>query len=224
MTDNTILDLCGGTGGWSIPYRLAGYRVIIVDPLADDHPDNLHLKVEEFCAQVEIQMHDHLLDSVVGILCAPPCTQFAGSGSRWWATKDQEKPWLLQEGIDIVLDCRKVVAYFKRHGSNLRWWAMENPKGRMRRIIKEQRGIDIGKWRMHFDPCMYGGWLDPIGDTYTKDTYLWGEFEEPEQKPVPITHKKGTSPIHRASPGPDRWRFRSITPRGFANAFFAANP
>ena len=28
-----ILDLCGGTGSWSRPYRDAGYDVRIVDPL-----------------------------------------------------------------------------------------------------------------------------------------------------------------------------------------------
>ena len=27
-----ILDLCGGTGAWSAPYRDAGYEVIVVDP------------------------------------------------------------------------------------------------------------------------------------------------------------------------------------------------
>jgi hypothetical protein len=30
-----ILDLCGGTGAWSQPYREAGYDVEIVDPAHD---------------------------------------------------------------------------------------------------------------------------------------------------------------------------------------------
>lgn len=89
---NIILDLCGGTGGWSIPYRLAGYRVMIVDPLADDHPDNLQGTVQELLAQIELGILDDELDSVTGVLCAPECTEFAGSGARWWAKKDQDEP------------------------------------------------------------------------------------------------------------------------------------
>lgn len=125
--------------------------------------------------------------------------------------------------MDIVLDCINVVKYVKAYGK-LEWWALENPRGRMRRIINERRGIDIGKWVMGFDLCEFAKWSDiPTKDTYTKFTCLWGEFTEPDKKALPMTHKKGSSPIHRASPGPDRWKLRSMTPRGFSNAFFHAN-
>lgn len=127
--------------------------------------------------------------------------------------------------MDLVLDCIKVVDIVAdRPDSHLRWWALENPKGRMRRIIHERRGVDIGPFTYAFDPCEFAGWNPGGEDTYTKRTFLWGQFEKPEHRPLPITHKRGTSPIHRAAPGPDRWRLRSATPRGFANAFFAANP
>jgi hypothetical protein len=32
MKNKIILDLCGGTGAWSKPYRDAGYTVIVVTP------------------------------------------------------------------------------------------------------------------------------------------------------------------------------------------------
>ena len=38
--DKIILDLCGGTGSWSKPYRDNGYDVRIIDPqewLEDDY-------------------------------------------------------------------------------------------------------------------------------------------------------------------------------------------
>jgi hypothetical protein len=67
---------------------------------------------------------------------------------------------------------------------------------------------------MRFDPCDYG-------DPYTKRTCLWGNFNtdlkrnsvEPEAK----------SRIHHMPPGPERGRLRSVTPPGFARAFFEAN-
>lgn len=61
-TDNSnkiILDLCGGTGSWSRPYKEAGYDVRLItlpeyDVLTYEPPE-----------------------SVYGILAAPPCTEFS---------------------------------------------------------------------------------------------------------------------------------------------------
>jgi hypothetical protein len=138
---------------------------------------------------------------VHGILMAPPCTEFAVSGARWWKTKPPE---LLDEAVEIVMACLRIAA-----DSGPVWWVMENPVGRLTRYM--------GKPVATFDPCDYG-------DPYTKRTCLWGNFTMPPKSPVPITHAKGSSPIHRAAPGPDRARLRSITPPGFARAFFEANP
>ena len=67
---------------------------------------------------------------------------------------------------------------------------------------------------MYFNPCDYG-------DPWTKKTALWGEFNIPEEKPVkPL----GKNPIWNMPPSKNRGEIRSITPRGFAEAFFRANP
>lgn len=133
---------------------------------------------------------------VHGILAAPPCTMFANSGARWPRTEEQ-----IRDALSIVDACLRLVVTCKPE-----WWALENPVGKLRRWL--------GPPAMYFDPCDYG-------DPYTKKTALWGEFTAPIKAPVePIT----PNPIHFMSPGPDRARMRSITPAGFARAFFEANP
>lgn len=67
MTDNSkkiILDLCGGTGSWSNPYKEAGYDVQLVSLPNND--------VKDFVL---------LGKPVYGILAAPPCTEFSLYGS-----------------------------------------------------------------------------------------------------------------------------------------------
>jgi hypothetical protein len=84
---------------------------------------------------------------------------------------------------------------------------MENPVGRLRKYI--------GEPKMIFNPCDYG-------DPYTKKTLLWGDFIPP--------HKNRVEPVE----GSKLWRMyggksektktmRSITPPGFARAFFEIN-
>ena len=204
----TILDLCGGTGSWSRPYREAGYRVVIVDPLAEGGDDWLGT-VENFYTALLSGSLDYIADDVRGILMAPPCTEFAGSGARWWAEKEVNEPRKLVNAIATVLACMNV-----RDDIAPQWWAMENPVGRMRRIVKERARVDIGLFTMTFNPCDYG-------DPWTKRTCLWGNFTIPKETPVKPTEG---SKMHLMSPGPERWRLRSATPPGFARAFFEANP
>lgn len=180
MSKKIILDLCGGTGSWSKPYRKAGYDVRLVTlPEIDVRtyvpPPNVH-----------------------GILAAPPCTHFSGSGARWWKEKGNEK---LLEGLAVVDACFRII-----HVAKPEWWVIENPVGRLSRYI--------GHPRMYFDPCDYG-------DPYTKKTCLWGDFNYPPKKRVEPTEG---SKLHRLPPSEKRAELRSITPNGFARAFFKANP
>lgn len=135
---------------------------------------------------------------VHGILAAPPCTVFAASGARWERTPKQ-----IHEALSIVDACLRII-----YACNPVWWALENPVGSLRKYI--------GPPAMAFDPCDYG-------DPYTKRTLLWGKFNPPVQQPVtPTSYGR----IHWA-PGikrADRATWRSITPPGFATAFFQANP
>jgi hypothetical protein len=183
--DKMILDLCGGTGAWSEPYRKAGYRVDIVTlPLQDVRLLNL-------------TMNDY--GPIYGILAAPPCDNFAVSGARWWDEKGEKA---LLESLSIVDACLRVVL-----ATNPQWWALENPVGRLKHYL--------GKPKLKFNPCDYG-------DPYTKKTLLWGDFNWPYKKNQ-VEPKEG-SKMHLLPPSEKRKELRSITPSGFAKAFFEANP
>jgi hypothetical protein len=135
---------------------------------------------------------------VHGVLAAPPCTHLAGSGARWWEEKGIDA---LIWNLSIVDACLRIVQVCKPQ-----WWALENPVGRLVHYL--------GPPKMYFHPWEYG-------DPYTKKTCLWGEFNEPKKSPVePVEGGK----MHRMGPSPDRAKLRSITPAGFAQAFFEANP
>ena len=134
---------------------------------------------------------------VYGVLAAPPCTDLSGSGARWWKQKGQEA---LLAALSTVDACLRIIVM-----SRPQFWSLENPVGRLRKYLGDPRLI--------FNPCDYG-------DPYTKKTLLWGMFNLPEKHPVPPT--KG-SMLHRLPPTKDRAMLRSITPPGFARAFFEAN-
>ena len=136
--------------------------------------------------------------NIHGILSAPPCDHLAGSGARWWKEKGEQALWDGLALCDVVMRC--VVL------AGPAWWVLENPVGRLSRFY--------GKPRMTFNPCDFG-------DPYTKRTCLWGNFNKPEKRPVEPT---SGSKMHLIPPGPNRKNLRSVTPPGFAKAFFEANP
>lgn len=218
MIDNAakiILDLCGGTGAWSRPYAEAGYDVRLITL-----PD------------YDVRTYQRQRFEVIwGVLAAPPCTEFAVSGARWWATKPPE---LLEEALAVVKACLCII-----EDTLPRWWALENPVGRLPRYI--------GKYRYTFQPWEYG-------DPWLKHTCIWGEHRIPVKHPCAkpeggtgrwrysLTNCLSPKPtaeqlarlvrtgmippdwIHRLGPCPDRAMLRSITPPGFARSFFEANP
>jgi hypothetical protein len=178
----TIISLCDGGGSWSQPYVDAGYNVQRVD----------------LTQGYDVRRYKMPKGKVHGVLAAPPCTEFALSGARWWFEKGHEP---LMEGLSVVDACLRLVLMCEPE-----WWCLENPVGRLYRWI--------GKPAMYFQPCDYG-------DPYTKKTGLWGKFNKPVTCPVePIEGSK----MNKLAPGGDRQRLRSETPPGFARAFFEANP
>lgn len=182
----TILDLCGGTGAWSKPYKEHGYDVIVVN--LPEHDARLFEKPKE---------------KIRGILTAPPCDHFALSGAQYWKQKDKDGRTL--QGLSVVDACIRIVHVCRPH-----FWALENPVGRLNKWL--------GKPRMYFNPCDFG-------DPYTKKTCLWGNFNIPKKNAVePIKVCKQGSWIQKLRGKSEKTKtLRSITPQGFAQAFFEAN-
>jgi hypothetical protein len=93
-------------------------------------------------------------------------------------------------------------------------YCVENPVGVL--------STHVRKPDYDFDPCDYGGYLDPPGDAYTKRTHLWTGNGFIMPAPKPVTPDLG-SMMHRLPPSDDRADLRSVTPMGFARAVFEAN-
>jgi hypothetical protein len=206
-----ILDLCGGTGAWSEPYRAAGYDVRLVT-----------------LPEIDVRQYDPPASDVYGVLAAPPGTEFASSGARWWAGKD---PGKLAEALEIVAACLRIIDHTRPW-----FWALENPVGRLSR---------------HIGPPRYSWHPWEVGDPWWKRTCMWGNHNEPRRlagaaEPPPFHDQRwrrsqlnalskreigrlvveGLLPpdwIHKLGPSPARATLRSITPPGFARAFYEAN-
>jgi len=191
--DKIILDLCGGTGAWSKDYKEAGYDVRVITFPPDD-----------------VRLFEKPKEHVYGILAAPPCNHFSVSGAQYWKEKDDDGRTL--DGISIMDSCIRIIFV-----CDPVFWCLENPVGRMKYYL--------GNPVMSFNPCDYG-------DAYTKKTLLWGKFNKPKTnyiEPVSNSNQENlisTPVLNGKKVGwntPECKMLRSITPPGFARAFFEAN-
>lgn len=101
-----ILDLCGGTGSWSKPYKDAGYDVRVIT-----------LPVHDIFTYTPPKQ-------VYGVLAAPPCTMFS------MARTTAKTPRDLDGAMEVVKRCLEIIWEVKPH-----FWAMENPKGLLRKFM-----------------------------------------------------------------------------------------
>lgn len=122
------------------------------------------------------------------LIAFPPCTHLAVSGARWFKEKQYEQ----REAIDFFL--------------MLAEWpveriAIENPIGIMSSRYRKPDQI-IQPWQ--------------FGHGETKATCLWLK-NLPKLEPTEIVEGR-TARVHREPPGPNRWKNRSRTYQGIANA------
>jgi len=218
VADNSkkiILDLCGGTGSWSRPYKDAGYDVRLITL---PEQDVRYYKPPR---------------RVYGVLAAPPCTDFSVSGVRWWPKKDKEKGLL--EALSVVAACLKIIEKTKP-----KFWALENPVGRLNRYMPM-------KYKYTFQPYEYGDpwtkrtciWgehnipvrcpVEPVGiilDNGKSANYpSWTGSDAGGGRLGIVDHPEYLPPdwVKEAADAPNRAALRSITPPGFAKAFYEAN-
>ena len=204
VTDKIILDLCGGTGAWSRPYAEAGYDVRVIT-----------------LPEYDVRTYQ-LPENVYGILAAPPCTEFTRERTK---SKIPRNP---EAGMIIVKACLKIINY-----CNPTFYVIENPEG----YLKDY----LGKPDFIFHPWYFG-------NPWTKKTALWGRFRIPKiqyfhwatvpkikelyvrpGRPKPsivYLHKSSKKyiPEYKNLNIKTDAEFRAITPPGFAQAFYEANP
>ena len=118
----------------------------------------------------------------------PPCTYLSSSGARYWAKRQKEQ----RAALDFVTMLM---------GADIHRIAIENPVGKISTAIRRPDQI--------IQPYEYGH-----GET--KQTCLWLK-NLPILCPTNIVSGRETRILNEA-PGPDRWKRRSRTYQGIADA------
>lgn len=183
----------------------AGYRCVCVDTQHKIRKPRFDGLIEYRWGDVRSLTPKDFGETPAFACAFPPCTHFTVSGNQDWPKKGLR---LLIDSLEIVEACRQLIEFWGCPGY------LENPVGRLSSIWRKPDHV--------FNPCDYGGYLDPPGDAYTKKTCIWtfGDFVMPPTKKVePVLGSK----MHKMPPSSERANLRSETPRGFARAVFETN-
>jgi hypothetical protein len=213
-----ILDLCGGTGGWSKPYREAGYTVHTIT-LPEYNVGDYWMVGDAIRFRKQVWKRDGgeflevPIKDIHGVLAAPPCTHF--SIARRTTAKI---PRDLVGGLTTVKACLKLIHEIQSNGNFLQFWAMENPRGYLRKF-------------MGVPPYSFEHWQFEPESPFSKPTDIWGNFiapkptvkTKPNRAHIPTTWQSPKAPAGYEHMQLDRAAIRAITPAGFARAFYEAN-
>lgn len=122
------------------------------------------------------------------MIAHPPCTHLAVSGARWFKDKQQEQKESL-EFVELLMN------------APIKQIAIENP-------------ISIISSRIRKPDQIIQPWM--FGHGETKATCLWLK-NLPKLQPTNIVEGREAR-IHKLPPSPDRWKIRSKTYQGIADA------
>jgi hypothetical protein len=125
------------------------------------------------------------------MIAHPPCTHLAVSGARWWSDKQDEQRAAL-DFVRLLMD------------APVPRIAIENPVSKISTAIRKPDQI-VQPWQ--------------FGHGETKATCLWLKGL-PKLVPTQVVDGREAR-IHNMSPSPDRWKERSRTYQGIADAMAA---
>ena len=200
-----ILIGCETSGRVRRAFAALGHDAWSVDLLPSEDRSNRHIVGD---------VRDHL-DGGWDLLAVmhPPCTRLCNSGVRWLHTpppgRTADEMWAeLDEGAALFSAC---------WNAPIPRVCVENPV--MHRHARE-------RIENYARPQIVQPWW--FGDPLLKATGLYlrglpplvrdGALTPP---PVGSKERRAWSVVHRMPPGPDRWKERSRTPQGLANAMAA---
>lgn len=235
-----LLSLFDYSGEWSRPYYENGWNVFQWDIKLDEYLDVNRIETAEQALEE--------FEDINGILAAVPCTEFTVAGAQYWNMKDADGR--TAAACQLVYQTLKLVNLFTPTDPDydeVFFWSLENPVGRLSKLIPE-----VGlPW--YFNPHEFAGYLNPTKkqlarldairlkaghgvtneesqfvvdmNAYTKKTGLWGEFNKPIKKPVDFVKcsPQGSFTQRLGGKSDKTKEERSITPAGFAWAFYDAN-
>jgi hypothetical protein len=208
IKDRIILDLCGGTGAWSKPYKDNGYDVRNIT--LPDYDVRTYMPPK----------------NVYGILAAPPCTMFSLARTKANKPRDLEEGFeIVRACLNIIWSCMEIQQDTKKKTLPLKFWVLENPNGMLK--------FFLGKPVFEFNPYEFGdgykkrtmlwGWFNEpkkkIGKIIVEAPYhslnpkIMKKFDQLASREIaPEMFGKLT-----------RQERRAITPSGFAKAFYEEN-
>ena len=213
MKTLNVLSLFDHSGQWSQPYWDAGHNVISVDI---KEGADVVCSVSDFDCEFLIDLvyesgafgANTTNGGVDVILAAPPCTDFASSGAQYWGVKDEDGRTAL--AAHLLLQTLRTIEFLKPQV-----WAIENPVGRLNKLFPGLDAYGPWYWQPHW-----------FGDAYTKKTGLWGSFSRDlvrnDVEPVKACDA-GSWLMQLGGSSAKTKEMRSVTPAGFAQAFYQAN-
>lgn len=226
-----IISLFDYSGAWSKPYKDNGFEVKQID--IKNGIDILTWDYEKEFSGISNISNSPNNDiskaaSVCGIIAAIPCTDFALTGAASFAKKD--KDGTTAKSILLAEKTLEIIRYFGDHHWGYYgglydkedtefFWCIENPMTRIHKLVPE-----IGSLKFRFSPNEFAQYSDnPESNQYSKQTWLFGTFKNPIKKTLPslITGLKWKD--SKRGDKEKKSELRSITPDGFAKAFYKAN-
>jgi len=222
--EKIILDLCGGTGAWSRPYKEAGYDVRNIT--LPDYDVRTYKPPK----------------NVYGILAAPPCTMFSLARTKANKPRDLKEGFeIVRACLEIIWSCMEVKQDTRKKTLPLKFWALENPNGMLKYFL--------GKPAFEFNPYDFGdqyqkhtylwGWFNEPKKSPVRLDKKLKELHKTNSQPLPVLKpykslnpklQKKFDKLASREIAPEmfgkltRQERRAITPAGFAKAFFRANP
>jgi hypothetical protein len=183
-----VLVACEFSGVVRDAFRVRGHDAWSVDLLPTESDPRYHFVAD---AALCVESWAHMFDPLTPwdlLIAHPPCTHLAVSGARWFKEKRAEQE-------DALAFVRRLLA------APVGRIALENP-------------VSIISSRIRKPDQIVQPWM--FGHGETKATCLWLK-NLPPLKPTNIVEGR-TPRVHFASPGPDRWKERSRTLQGIADA------
>lgn len=201
-----VLIACESSGTVREAFRKRGHDAWSCDLLPADDGSEHHLQMDALYAiqAGNIKTDFSGTDQTEGwdiIIAHPPCTHLASSGARHFASKRADGRQ--KQGIDLFM---AIVRACEKEGSA---WAIENPIGIMSRLYRKPDQIVQPWW---------------FGHPETKATCLWlhnlpclvpTHDVKAEMLALPVAQRHR---IHHMPPSKDRWKMRSKTYQGLADA------
>ena len=203
-----ILVACESSGTVREAFRKLGHNAWSCDLLPADDGSPYHLQmdaVDAISMQIQLRLGVACPSHRWDIVCAhPPCTHLASAGAKHFAAKRADGRQ--QQGIDLFMS---IIHACERHAVR---WAVENPIGIMSRLYRKPDQIIQPYW---------------FGDPARKSTCLW-THGLPALTPTNIVYQ-GEDHITKSGrklpkwynippSNPDRWKIRSKTFQGIADA------